>query len=124
MCLTWGCVQEDITKALRAVHARFFLSRTTVNMALVGPGLVGGALLDQMQSQCCKLEQQYKLDVRVMAIATSGKVLLSQSGTWALCPFHSNTKQIILRPTGLFHDVRSLGAPKCAFGDSCTHTFT
>lgn len=75
-----GCVQDDITKALCAVHARFFLSATTVNLALVGPGLVGGALLDQLQSQCCKLQQQYKLDVRVLAIASSNKILLSQSG--------------------------------------------
>jgi bifunctional aspartokinase / homoserine dehydrogenase 1 len=75
-----SCVQEDITKALRAVHARFFLSATTLNMALVGPGLVGGALLDQMQSQCCSLQEQYKLDVRVLAIATSTKVLFSQLG--------------------------------------------
>jgi hypothetical protein len=78
-------VQEDITKALRAVHARFFLSRTTVNLALVGPGLVGGALLDQMQNQCCKLQERYKLDVRVLAIASSSKVLLSQSGTQSQC---------------------------------------
>lgn len=73
-------VQDDVTKALRAVHARFFLSATTVNLALVGPGLVGGALLDQLQNQCCSLQERYKLDVRVLAIASSSMILTSDSG--------------------------------------------
>lgn len=74
------CMQEDITKALRAVHARFFLSATCLNLAVVGPGLVGGELLDQMQNQCHKLQKQYKLDVRVLAIASSKRILLSDTG--------------------------------------------
>lgn len=79
-CFTGGMSQADITKALRAVHARFFLSATTLNVAVVGPGLVGGELLDQLKEQCCKLRERYRLDVRVLAIATSSRVLLSQTG--------------------------------------------
>lgn len=73
-------MQADITKSLRAVHARFFLSATTLNLAIVGPGLVGGELLDQLKEQCCKLRERYRLDVRVLAIASSSKVLTSETG--------------------------------------------
>ena len=34
--------REDCVRALRAVHSRFYLSRTTIAMGIVGPGLIGG----------------------------------------------------------------------------------
>jgi homoserine dehydrogenase len=49
-------------------------------VAVIGPGLVGGELLDQLRDQCAFLRQQYRLDLRVLAIATSKNVLLSQTG--------------------------------------------
>ncbi|CAK9160338.1 unnamed protein product, partial [Ilex paraguariensis] len=43
--------REDCIRALRAVHSRFYLSRTTIAMGLIGPGLIGGTLLDQLRDQ-------------------------------------------------------------------------
>ena len=43
--------REDCVRALRAVHSRFYLSRTTLAMGIVGPGLIGGTLLDQLRDQ-------------------------------------------------------------------------
>lgn len=43
--------REDCIKALRAVHSRFYLSRTTIAMGIIGPGLIGGTLLDQLRDQ-------------------------------------------------------------------------
>lgn len=43
--------REDCVRALRAVHSRFYLSRTTIAMGIVGPGLIGGTLLDQLRDQ-------------------------------------------------------------------------
>lgn len=43
--------REDCIKALRAVHSRFYLSRTTIAMGIIGPGLIGGTLLDQLREQ-------------------------------------------------------------------------
>lgn len=43
--------REDCVKALRAVHSRFYLSRTTIAMGIIGPGLIGGTLLDQLKEQ-------------------------------------------------------------------------
>ncbi|CAL5333457.1 unnamed protein product [Camellia sinensis] len=43
--------QEDCVKALRAVHSRFYFSKTTIAMGIVGSGLIGGTLLDQLRDQ-------------------------------------------------------------------------
>lgn len=43
--------REDCIRALRAVHSRFYLSRTTIAMGIIGPGLIGATLLDQLRDQ-------------------------------------------------------------------------
>lgn len=43
--------QEDCVRALRAVHSRFYLTRTPIAVGIVGPGLIGGTLLDQLMDQ-------------------------------------------------------------------------
>jgi bifunctional aspartokinase / homoserine dehydrogenase 1 len=43
--------QADSERALRAVHSRFYLSSTPIGLGLVGPGLIGGALLAQLAEQ-------------------------------------------------------------------------
>src|SRR5690606_18620917 len=43
--------RADATRALRAVHAGFYLSAETVSIGLSGPGNVGQVLLDQMAAQ-------------------------------------------------------------------------
>lgn len=43
--------REDCIWALRAVHSRLYLSRTTIAMGIIGPGLIGGTLLDQLRDQ-------------------------------------------------------------------------
>ena len=65
-------------RALRAAHSSFYLSAHTVSIGLVGPGLVGGALLDQIASQAERLRRDFKLDLRVRAIAGSKTMRLVQ----------------------------------------------
>ncbi len=43
--------QEDSIRALKAVHSRFYLSKTPLAVGLVGPGLIGKTLLDQLKDQ-------------------------------------------------------------------------
>ncbi|KAF7154826.1 hypothetical protein RHSIM_Rhsim01G0175900 [Rhododendron simsii] len=43
--------REDCVRALRAVCSRFYLSRTTIAMGIIGPGLIGSTLLDQLRDQ-------------------------------------------------------------------------
>lgn len=47
--------QEDSIKALKAVHSRFYLSKTPLAVGIVGPGLIGKTLLDQFKDQVCYL---------------------------------------------------------------------
>jgi aspartokinase/homoserine dehydrogenase 1 len=64
-------------RALRAVHAGFYLSAHTVSIGLVGPGLVGAALLDQIAGQAERLRRDLNLDLRVRAIAGSKRMGLA-----------------------------------------------
>ena len=65
-------------RALRAVHSSFYLSAHTVSIGLIGPGLVGGALLDQIASQVERLRRDFKIDLRVRGIAGSRAMRLVQ----------------------------------------------
>jgi aspartokinase/homoserine dehydrogenase 1 len=68
---------RQTTRALRSVHARFYLSPHTVSIGLVGPGVVGSVLLEQIASQAPRLLRDFRLDLRVRALMTSKKMLLS-----------------------------------------------
>ncbi|CAL0306315.1 unnamed protein product [Lupinus luteus] len=72
--------REDCIKALRAVHSRFYLSRTTIAMGIIGPGLIGSTLLDQLRDQASILKEEFNIDLRVMGILSSNSMLLSDVG--------------------------------------------
>jgi aspartokinase/homoserine dehydrogenase 1 len=65
-------------KALRAVHAAFYLSPNTMSIGLIGPGTVGSVLLAQMATQIERL-RALNLDLRVRGIATSTRMLLEEN---------------------------------------------
>ena len=69
---------RDVSKALRAVHAAFYLSPHTLSIGLVGPGTIGRVLLDQLASQAERLRREFNLDLRVRGIATSRRMLLAE----------------------------------------------
>src|SRR3984885_5783324 len=64
-------------KALRAVHAAFYLSPNTLSIGLIGPGTVGRVLLAQIASQIERL-RALNLDLRVRGIASSKRMLLEE----------------------------------------------
>jgi bifunctional aspartokinase / homoserine dehydrogenase 1 len=74
------------TRALRAVHAGFYLSRHTISIGLIGRGHVGGALLGQLASQLARLRRDAQLDLRVRGILASRQMLLAgreiDPGAW------------------------------------------
>jgi aspartokinase/homoserine dehydrogenase 1 len=65
-------------KALRAVHAAFYLSPNTLSIGLIGPGTVGRVLLAQIATQIERL-RALNLDLRVRGIAGSKRMLLSDT---------------------------------------------
>jgi bifunctional aspartokinase / homoserine dehydrogenase 1 len=70
---------KDSTKALRAVHSRFYLSDCSIAIGLIGPGLIGKELLNQIRDQAEVLRRESNIDLRVMAIATSKRMVLSNT---------------------------------------------
>ncbi len=69
---------QDIVKALRAVHAGFYLSSKTISIGVVGLGKVGGALLEQIQATKNQLKEEYQINLCVRGIMNSQKMLLTQ----------------------------------------------
>jgi aspartokinase/homoserine dehydrogenase 1 len=67
----------DATRALRAVHAAFYLSSQTLSIGLVGVGLIGGTLLGQLDRELERLRRDLKIDLRVRGVMTSQKMLLA-----------------------------------------------
>lgn len=67
---------DDVTRALRAVHSGFYLSAKTISIGLIGPGIVGGALLDQIHYQSKRLRERFNLDLRIRVIMRSKSMLL------------------------------------------------
>jgi aspartokinase/homoserine dehydrogenase 1 len=69
---------KGAAKALRAVHAAFYLSPNTLSIGLIGPGTVGRVLLAQLGSQVERL-RSLNLDLRVRGIAGSKRMLLAEN---------------------------------------------
>lgn len=62
----------DELKALNAIHDEFFTSRTkTINLWVVGTGLIGSALLRQLAEQSLNLRESCGLDIQLRGVANS-----------------------------------------------------
>jgi bifunctional aspartokinase / homoserine dehydrogenase 1 len=76
---------KGAARALRAVHAAFYLSPNTLSIGLIGPGTVGRVLLAQIATQIDRL-RELNLDLRVRGIASSKRMLLEETsvelGRW------------------------------------------
>ncbi len=79
--------QKDSTRALRAVHSGLYLSDQTISVGIIGPGLIGSALLAQLQAQAPELKSQFKIDLRIRGIMRSERMLTANPridlDTWA-----------------------------------------
>ncbi len=72
---------KDISKALNALHHRFFEKQiTTLNLFIVGIGNVGGILLKQIQQQQVHLAEHLLLNIRVVGISNSKKMIFDEEG--------------------------------------------
>jgi aspartokinase/homoserine dehydrogenase 1 len=73
--------ESDVSKALNVLHEAFFLSdRRVVNLFLVGTGLIGKELLKMIDEQYTKLATQHLLEVNVVGITNSKKMLFDEAG--------------------------------------------
>ncbi|HVD96663.1 MAG TPA: bifunctional aspartate kinase/homoserine dehydrogenase I [Cytophagaceae bacterium] len=73
--------QVNISKALNALHESFFLSDVkTINLFVVGLGLIGNTLLKQIQKQSAHLQKDKLIKINVVGITNSKKMLFSEGG--------------------------------------------
>ncbi|MDR0643888.1 MAG: bifunctional aspartate kinase/homoserine dehydrogenase I [Treponema sp.] len=73
--------REDEAKAVNAIHEAFFLSGSrSVNLFLVGTGLIGGTLLEQLASHREILADKHKICVNLTGVADSKQMLFSAEG--------------------------------------------
>ena len=73
--------QRNLSKALNTVHEAFFLSeRKTLNVFMVGIGLIGRTLLQQINQQDAYLLENRLLRINFVGLANSKKMLLREAG--------------------------------------------
>jgi len=71
---------QQSVRALRAMHAGFYLSDQTLSVGLIGPGQVGQALLRQLAAARTRLLNTAHIDLRLRAVANSRQMLLLDNG--------------------------------------------
>lgn len=72
---------DDESKALNALHDEFFSNRAkTVNLWVIGTGLIGSTLLRQLETQRETLRVSLGLDLQLRGVANSRKMILSKEG--------------------------------------------
>ncbi|MBP9926993.1 MAG: bifunctional aspartate kinase/homoserine dehydrogenase I [Cyclobacteriaceae bacterium] len=82
---------QDIAKALNVLHEAFFLSdKKVLNVFLVGTGLIGKSLLTMMEKQFNQLAEQNKLEIQIVGIANSKRMLFDEDGL----PFSTAVNQM------------------------------
>lgn len=70
--------QKDSERALRAVHSRFYLSDVPIGVGIVGPGLIGGTLIEQLREQV-----RGSAGARVAAVWCGSMLLTASCMFWA-----------------------------------------
>jgi len=73
--------RKDISKALNVIHDSFFFSQAkTLNLFLVGTGLIGKALLEQLQGQENYLSKYKALKINLVGVMNSRTMLIDPHG--------------------------------------------
>jgi len=73
--------RDDVKKALNILHEKFFLSHLKkVNLYIIGIGGVGSELIRQINDQNEYLIEKHHLELRVIGVANSKKMLFDQTG--------------------------------------------
>jgi aspartokinase/homoserine dehydrogenase 1 len=71
---------DQTATAVRTVHGAFNLSHTQLSVLLLGKGVVGGSLLQQIDRQNKALGREHDVQVRLVGIGSSGGALFTEDG--------------------------------------------
>lgn len=71
--------RKNEKKAMNTLHDAFFLAGVkTMNLFMVGVGLIGSTLLKMLSEHAQELYDEYQIDVNIKGLANSRKMLLSE----------------------------------------------
>lgn len=118
--ISFAISTEDERKALNLIHDSFFLSNLkTVNVFMVGVGLIGGTLLKQIQKQEKSLQEGQKLQISVVGLANSKKMLFDEKGIdldkWEASLSSATTQSSI---AGFVENMKQMNMPNSVFVDN------
>ncbi len=72
---------RDVKKAINVLHEEFFeTAYKQVNLFITGTGNVGGKLLGQIQQQMQFLQQKMRLQLRIIGLSNSRKMIFKEDG--------------------------------------------
>ena len=112
---------EDETKALNALHDEFFSKRAkTINLWIMGTGLIGSTLLKQLEEQQEVLRDSLAIDLQLRGIANSRKMVLAKESDDSLefnIQLSDSTPTFI--PSDFVDHILTAHLPNCVFVD-CT----
>ncbi len=115
--------KKDVSKALNALHDSFFLSDSmTLNVFMIGPGLIGSTLLQQIQEQRAYLLENKGVDIRVVAVANSRKMLFNEEGI-DLSDWKNGLENATetMSFDGFFNKMKDLNLPYSVFVDNTSN---
>ncbi len=94
---------EDESKALNALHESFFLSRNNeLHLFIVGLGLIGKTLIEQIRKQAAWHLEHNRLDIKIICISNSRKMLFDEGG------IDLNIWESMLQEKGVPTDLKAL----------------
>ncbi len=113
--------KSDVSKSLNALHDAFFLSGArTVNLFVLGTGLIGGTLLRQILAQSESLREGRGLELRVVALGDIRGMVFDRNGialgSWRET-LDASPERIDLE--AFLHRMKTLNLPHSVFVD-CT----
>ncbi len=116
--------QVDVSKALNALHEAFFLSdRKLLNVFLVGTGLIGNSLIEMVEDQFTKLAKENLLEVNIVAIANSKKMLFDEDGLdLKICLEKMKASGEAMQMKAFFERMTALNLPNSIFVDCTSST--
>lgn len=110
----------DLAKAMSALHDSFFLSETkTMNLFVVGSGLIGSTLFKQIMHQAKFLEEKKSVKVNLVGLANQVNMLFNENGisyeNWKEQLEKSKEKSDI---SEFVRKMKEMNLPNCVFVDN------
>jgi len=116
--------REDENKALNVLHQAFFLSDTrTINLFIVGVGLIGSTLIKQIVEQSAYLKKHNSVEINIVGLANSKRMIFDENGLDM-----SDWKQLLSKaetPMSMkkyVEQMRMLNVSNAIFVDNTAHT--